>query len=44
MLREGRKPEAASMCGLNFCSMRITQDVRQYTHEHGISEDDALRV
>ena len=32
-----------SMCGPNFCSMKITQDVRQYAQEHGISEDEALK-
>lgn len=26
-----------SMCGPNFCSMKITQDVRDYAKEHGIS-------
>lgn len=33
-----------SMCGPNFCSMRITQDVRDYAKEHGIGEDAALRA
>ena len=33
-----------SMCGPNFCSMRITQDVRDYAKEHGILEDDALKA
>ena len=31
-----------SMCGPHFCSMRITQDVRRYAEEHGLSSDDAL--
>ena len=31
-----------SMCGPHFCSMKITQDVRDYAAEHGISEADAL--
>ncbi len=31
-----------SMCGPHFCSMKITQDVRDYAREHGMSEDDAL--
>jgi phosphomethylpyrimidine synthase len=32
-----------SMCGPNFCSMKITQDVREYAAERGIeSLDDAL--
>ncbi|MDO5610152.1 MAG: phosphomethylpyrimidine synthase ThiC [Pseudomonadota bacterium] len=33
-----------SMCGPHFCSMRITQDVRDYAAEHGISEEDALKA
>ncbi len=31
-----------SMCGPHFCSMRITQDVREYARAHGIAEEDAL--
>ncbi len=31
-----------SMCGPSFCSMKITQDVRDYAREHGMSEDQAL--
>jgi phosphomethylpyrimidine synthase len=31
-----------SMCGPNFCSMKITQDVRDYAEAHGVSEQDAL--
>jgi phosphomethylpyrimidine synthase len=31
-----------SMCGPNFCSMKITQDVRDYAKENGMMEDDAL--
>jgi len=31
-----------SMCGPNFCSMKITQDVRDYAAQQGITEDDAL--
>lgn len=31
-----------SMCGPNFCSMKITQDVRDYAKEKGFSEDDAI--
>ncbi len=33
-----------SMCGPHFCSMRISQDVREYARTHGIAEDDALAV
>ncbi|WP_140909240.1 phosphomethylpyrimidine synthase ThiC [Cognatiluteimonas lumbrici] len=31
-----------SMCGPKFCSMRITQDVRDYAAEHGLEPDAAL--
>ncbi|MEO5565198.1 MAG: phosphomethylpyrimidine synthase ThiC [Luteimonas sp.] len=31
-----------SMCGPHFCSMRITQDVRDYAAEHGFEETKAL--
>ena len=31
-----------SMCGPHFCSMRITQDVRDYAAEHGVDEVVAL--
>jgi phosphomethylpyrimidine synthase len=31
-----------SMCGPSFCSMEITNDVRAYAKEKGISEEDAL--
>jgi phosphomethylpyrimidine synthase len=31
-----------SMCGPHFCSMRITQDVREYAAEHGFSDTQAL--
>lgn len=32
-----------SMCGPNFCSMKITQDVRKYAEEQGIDEEKALQ-
>jgi len=32
-----------SMCGPHFCSMKITQDVRDYAAKQGISEIDALK-
>lgn len=32
-----------SMCGPKFCSMKITQDVREYAQSHGIDEDAALK-
>jgi phosphomethylpyrimidine synthase len=31
-----------SMCGPHFCSMKITQDVREYAAREGINEADAL--
>ncbi|MEJ2052289.1 MAG: phosphomethylpyrimidine synthase ThiC [Calditrichaceae bacterium] len=31
-----------SMCGPNFCSMKITQDVRNYAEEHGYTEQEVL--
>ncbi len=33
-----------SMCGPKFCSMRITQDVRDFAEAHGLSEGDALEA
>ncbi|GKY94515.1 hypothetical protein MPSEU_000417400 [Mayamaea pseudoterrestris] len=31
-----------SMCGPKFCSMKITEDVRQYAAEHGYGVEEAL--
>ena len=31
-----------SMCGPKFCSMKITQDVRDYAASQGIAADDAV--
>jgi phosphomethylpyrimidine synthase len=31
-----------SMCGPHFCSMKITQDVRDYAALQGVSDEDAL--
>ncbi len=31
-----------SMCGPNFCSMKISQEVRVYARDLGVSEDEAL--
>ena len=33
-----------SMCGPHFCSMKITQDVRDYAAKHGIAEETAAIV
>jgi phosphomethylpyrimidine synthase len=32
-----------SMCGPHFCSMKITQDVREYAAAQGVAEQDALQ-
>ncbi|PTB17202.1 phosphomethylpyrimidine synthase ThiC [Trinickia symbiotica] len=32
-----------SMCGPHFCSMKITQDVREFAAAQGVSEDAALK-
>ena len=32
-----------SMCGPHFCSMKITQDVRDYAANQGISDEQALK-
>ncbi|HWV68512.1 phosphomethylpyrimidine synthase ThiC [Chitinophaga sp.] len=31
-----------SMCGPNFCSMKITQEVRDFAAQKGLEEDDAM--
>ncbi|HOW66686.1 MAG TPA: phosphomethylpyrimidine synthase ThiC [Candidatus Paceibacterota bacterium] len=31
-----------SMCGPQFCAMKITDEVRQYARDHGLAEDQAL--
>ncbi len=42
--QEGAKlAHFCSMCGPHFCSMKITQDVREYAEKHGVSEADALK-
>jgi phosphomethylpyrimidine synthase len=33
-----------SMCGPNFCSMKITQDVRDYAEANGLNEQEALKA
>lgn len=33
-----------SMCGPHFCSMKITQDVRDYAAQKGIEEQEALAI
>ncbi|RPI55485.1 MAG: hypothetical protein EHM55_07700, partial [Acidobacteria bacterium] len=33
-----------SMCGPKFCSMELTQQVREYAKDHGVAEADALQA
>jgi phosphomethylpyrimidine synthase len=33
-----------SMCGPQFCSMKITQDVREYAAAHGLEDEAALKA
>jgi phosphomethylpyrimidine synthase len=33
-----------SMCGPKFCSMRISQDVREYAQAHGVSGEEAIEL
>jgi phosphomethylpyrimidine synthase len=33
-----------SMCGPHFCSMKITQDVREYAAKQGLGDEEALRA
>ncbi|HSD55090.1 MAG TPA: phosphomethylpyrimidine synthase ThiC, partial [Burkholderiales bacterium] len=41
--QEGAKlAHFCSMCGPHFCSMKITQDVREFAAKQGVSEADAL--
>ena len=30
------------MCGPNFCSMKITQEVREFAKENNLTNEDAL--
>ena len=41
--QEGAKSaHFCSMCGPHFCSMKITEDVRKYAAEKGVTEEQAL--
>jgi phosphomethylpyrimidine synthase len=33
-----------SMCGPKFCSMRISQDIRQYAADHGVDAEQAIEL
>ena len=42
--QEGAKlAHFCSMCGPHFCSMKITEDVRQYAAEHGLDAAEAIQ-
>jgi phosphomethylpyrimidine synthase len=42
--QEGAKQaHFCSMCGPHFCSMKITQDVRDYAASQGLTDDEALK-
>ena len=42
--QEGAKQaHFCSMCGPHFCSMKISQDVRDYANKKGVSEQEALQ-
>ena len=42
--QEGAKSSHfCSMCGPHFCAMKITEDVRKYAAEQGVSEEEALK-
>jgi phosphomethylpyrimidine synthase len=42
--QEGAKlAHFCSMCGPHFCSMKITQDVREFAAKHGVSDEEALK-
>jgi len=41
--QEGAKlAHFCSMCGPHFCSMKITQDVRDFAARHGVPDDEAI--
>ena len=43
--QEGAKTaHFCSMCGPHFCSMKITQDVRDYAEAQGVADDKALEL
>ena len=43
--QEGAKSaHFCSMCGPHFCSMKITEDVRKYAAQQGVSDEEALQA
>jgi len=39
-----KKAHFCSMCGPKFCSMRITQEVREYARVHGLETEEAIEA
>jgi phosphomethylpyrimidine synthase len=39
-----KKAHFCSMCGPQFCSMRITEDVRKYARERGLADAEAIEA
>ena len=45
LTQEGAKfAHICSMCGPHFCSMKITQDVRDYAAKLAVSESEAVQI
>ncbi len=40
----GKVAHFCSMCGPKFCSMKITQDVRDYAEKHGLNDEEAIEA
>ncbi|HAA55099.1 MAG TPA: phosphomethylpyrimidine synthase ThiC [Myxococcales bacterium] len=39
-----KKAHFCSMCGPKFCSMKITQDVREFAEKHGLTTKEAIEA
>ncbi|MCZ6678680.1 MAG: phosphomethylpyrimidine synthase ThiC [Candidatus Poribacteria bacterium] len=39
-----KKVHFCSMCGPHFCSMKITEDIRKYAAEKGVTEQEAVQL
>ncbi|MDH5657030.1 MAG: phosphomethylpyrimidine synthase ThiC, partial [Spirochaetia bacterium] len=39
---QAKSSHFCSMCGPRFCSMKITEEVREYANTKGIGEEDAI--
>ena len=42
--RSNTQHDSSSMCGPHFCSMKITEDVRKYAAEHGLTDTEAIET